>query len=111
MVTRAQLRGFPDGTEALSQTTYRPDLYTENLRPEKTYKKLGLTEVAADTDISFAVCTSGLNAGFVDINNEIPSATAEWSLKTLQPKKMGAYCQIGYRALLTDKPEIQALIT
>lgn len=111
VVTRENLRAI-NGTEALNQTDYRPDLYTENLRPQNVIAKTGCRVVDVDgPSISFSVATSGVNAGFVDINGEIPSADMAWSLKTLQPKKLGAYVEIDYKALLQDRPSVEGIIT
>jgi len=112
VVTRDNLRAFPNGTESLNQPIYRPDMYTENLRPQNVIAKTGCRVVDVDgPSINFSVATSGVNAGFVDINGEIPSADMAWSLKTLQPKKLGAYVEIDYKALLQDRPSIEAIIT
>ena len=111
VVTRENLRAI-NGTEALNQTDYRPDMYTENLRPQNVIAKTGCRVVDVDgPSISFSVATSGVNAGFVDLNGEIPSADMAWSLKTLQPKKLGAYVEIDYKALLQDRPSVEGIIT
>ena len=111
VVTRENLRAFPDGTEALNQTDYKPELYTENLRPESVIAKTGCRVVTVTgPSISFAVCTSGINAGFVDLNGEIPSADMNWGLKTLNPLKAGAFTQISYAALLQDRPSVENLV-
>ena len=112
VVTRANLRGFPDGSESLNQTDYRPDMYTENLRPQNVIAKTGCRVVDVDgPSISFSVATSGVNAGFVDVNGEIPSADMAWALKSLTPKKLGAYVEIDYKALLQDRPSVEGIIT
>lgn len=100
-----------DGSEVLNQVDYRPDLYAGMLRPESTIARAGVTYVNVDgPSINFAVQTSGTVGGFVGTNNEIPSATATWEQKTLEPKKFGAYQEINYKALLQDRPEIENLI-
>ena len=87
VVTKAQLRDF-NGTEALNQTTYKPGMYAPVLRAPVTKDAVGTRKVAvAGQSISFSVATSGLNAGYVDINGEIPSATMDFTLKTMTPKK------------------------
>lgn len=111
VVTRENLRAI-NGTEALNQTDYRPDMYTENLRPQNVIAKTGCRVVDVDgPSISFSVATSGVNAGFVDLNGEIPSADMAWSLKTMVPKKLGAYVEIDYKALLQDRPSVEGIIT
>ena len=110
VVTRANLRAI-DGTESLNQTDYRPDMYTENLRPESVIAKTGCRVVdVSGPSISFSVATSGVNAGWVDLNNEIPSATMDWTLKTITPKKCGAFVEIDYKALLQDRPSVESII-
>lgn len=101
-----------DGSEVLNQPNYRPDLYTPELRPQSVIAKTGVRKVNVDdgADIKFGVCTSGLTAGFVGLNNEIPSATMDWELKELKPKKMGCYVQIDYKALLQDRPDVENII-
>ncbi len=112
VVTRENLRAFPNGSESLNQPIYRPDMYTENLRPQNVIAKTGCRVVDVDgPSINFSVATSGVNAGFVDVNGEIPSADMAWSLKTMQPKKLGAYVEIDYKALLQDRPSIEGIIT
>jgi len=112
VVTRENLRAFPNGSESLNQTDYRPDMYTENLRPQNVIAKTGCRVVDVDgPSISFSVATSGVNAGFVDLNGEIPSADMAWSLKTMVPKKLGAYVEIDYKALLQDRPSVEGIIT
>lgn len=111
VVTRENLRAI-NGTEALNQTDYRPDMYTENLRPQNVIAKTGCRVVDVDgPSISFSVATSGVNAGFVDLNGEIPSASMDWALKTMVPKKLGAYVEIDYKALLQDRPSVEGIIT
>jgi HK97 family phage major capsid protein len=110
IVTRQNLRAI-DGTEALNQTDYKPGLYTENLRPEGVIAKTGCRIVDVDgPSISFGVAISGVNAGFVDLNNEIPSANMDWQLKTMTPKKMGCFVEIDYKALLQSRPSVEAII-
>ena len=110
IVTRSQLRSI-DGSEAINQVNYRPDLYTEALYPLSVLARTGATRVDVEgPSISFGVCVSGLNAGFVDVNGDLPSGTAEWALKTMTPKKCGAYVQLDYKALLQDSPEIEGII-
>ena len=110
VVTRSQIRAI-DGTEALNQTEYRPDLYTEELRPESVIAKTGCRIVdVTGPSISFAVATSGVNAGFVDLNGEIPSANMEWQLKQMTPKKLGAFVELDYKALLQDRPSVEAIV-
>ena len=111
VVTRENLRAFPNGSESLNQVVYRPDMYTENLRPESVVAKTGCRVVDVDgPSISFSVCTSGITAGFVDLNGEIPSADMSWSLKTINPAKAGAFTQIDYRAILQDRPSVEAIV-
>lgn len=101
-----------DGSEVLNQPNYRPDLYTPELRPQSVIARTGARKVTVDdgADIKFGVCTSGLTAGFVGLNNEIPSGTMDWELKELKPKKMGCYVQIDYKALLQDRPDVENII-
>ena len=110
VVTKAQLRGF-DGTEALNQTTYKPGMYAPVLRAPVTKDAVGTRKVAvAGQSISFSVATSGLNAGYVDINGEIPSATMDFTLKTMTPKKYGCFVDVSYQSLLQDDPSAEAVI-
>lgn len=110
VLTPEMLRAF-DGTEALNQIDYRPDLYTNFLRPESVLAKTG-ARVASVTgpSISFAVATSGLNAGWVGINGEVPSATMDFALKTMTPKKAGAYVDISHQSLIQDDPSATAIV-
>ena len=111
VITRDNLRAI-DGSEVLNQTDYKPGMYTENLRPQNVIAKTGCRVVDVDgPSISFAVCTSGVNAGFVNLNGEIPSATMDWALKTMQPKKLGAYVELDYKALLQSRPSVEAVVT
>ena len=110
VVTKAQLRDF-DGTEALNQTTYKPGMYAPVLRAPVTKDAVGTRKVAvAGQSISFSVATSGLNAGYVDINGEIPSATMDFTLKTMTPKKYGCFVDVSYQSLLQDDPSAEAVI-
>ena len=110
VVTKAQLRGF-DGAEALNQTTYKPGMYAPVLRAPVTKDAVGTRKVAvAGQSISFSVATSGLNAGYVDINGEIPSATMDFTLKTMTPKKYGCFVDVSYQSLLQDDPSAEAVI-
>ena len=110
VVTKAQLRAF-DGTEALNQTTYKPGMYAPVLRAPVTKDAVGTRKVAvAGQSISFSVATSGLNAGYVDINGEIPSATMDFTLKTMTPKKYGCFVDVSYQSLLQDDPSAEAVI-
>ena len=110
VVTKAQLRDF-DGTEPLAQTTYKPGMYAPVLRAPVTKDAVGTRKVAvAGQSISFSVATSGLNAGYVDINGEIPSATMDFTLKTMTPKKYGCFVDVSYQSLLQDDPSAEAVI-
>ena len=110
VVTKAQLRDF-NGTEALNQTTYKPGMYAPVLRAPVTKDAVGTRKVAvAGQSISFSVATSGLNAGYVDINGEIPSATMDFTLKTMTPKKYGCFVDVSYQLLLQDDPSAEAVI-
>lgn len=110
VVTKAQLRDF-NGTEALNQTTYKPGMYAPVLRAPVTKDEVGTRKVAvAGQSISFSVATSGLNAGYVDINGEIPSATMDFTLKTMTPKKYGCFVDVSYQSLLQDDPSAEAVI-
>ena len=110
VVTKAQLRDF-NGTEALNQTTYQPGMYAPVLRAPVTKDAVGTRKVAvAGQSISFSVATSGLNAGYVDINGEIPSATMDFTLKTMTPKKYGCFVDVSYQSLLQDDPSAEAVI-
>ena len=110
VVTKAQLRAF-DGTEALNQTTYKPGMYAPVMRAPVTKDAVGTRKVAvAGQSISFSVATSGLNAGYVDINGEIPSATMDFTLKTMTPKKYGCFVDVSYQSLLQDDPSAEAVI-
>ena len=110
VVTKAQLRDF-NGTEALNQTTYKPGMYAPVLRAPVTKDAVGTRKVAvAGQSISFSVATSGLNAGYVDINGEIPSATMDFTLKTMTPKKYGCFVDVSYQSLLQDDPSAEAVI-
>ena len=110
VVTKAQLRDF-DGAEALNQTTYKPGMYAPVLRAPVTKDAVGTRKVAvAGQSISFSVATSGLNAGYVDINGEIPSATMDFTLKTMTPKKYGCFVDVSYQSLLQDDPSAEAVI-
>ena len=110
VVTKAQLRDF-NGTEALNQTTYKPGMYAPVLRAPVTKDAVGTRKVAvAGQSISFSVATSGLNAGYVDINGEIPSATLDFTLKTMTPKKYGCFVDVSYQSLLQDDPSAEAVI-
>ena len=110
VLTADQLRAF-DGNEALNQTVYRPDLYTGVLRPESVLAKTGARVVAVDgPSISFSVATSGVNAGWVDINGNVPSATMDFALKQLTPKKAGAFVDISFQSLLQDDPSAEAIV-
>ena len=110
VLSRNELRAF-DGTEAINQTVYQPGMYTENLRPPVTVDYLGTTKVAVTgPSISFSVCTSGLNAGFVTLNGDVPSATMNFELKTMVPKKEGAFVDVSYTALLQDDPSAEGII-
>lgn len=100
-----------NGAEALNQVVYQPGLYTPNLRPAVTVDAIGIKKVAVSgPSISFSVCTSGINAGFVDINGNVPSATMDFALKTLTPKKEGAYVDISYQSLLQDDPSAEGIV-
>ena len=110
VVTKAQLRDF-NGAEALNQTTYKPGMYAPVLRAPVTKDAVGTRKVAvAGQSISFSVATSGLNAGYVDINGEIPSATMDFTLKTMTPKKYGCFVDVSYQSLLQDDPSAEAVI-
>jgi len=110
VLTPAQLRAF-DGTETLNQVVNRPDLYTGVLRPESVLAKTGARIVAVDgQSISFSVATSGVNAGWVDINGNVPSATMDFALKQLNPKKAGAFVDISFQSLLQDDPSAEAIV-
>lgn len=110
VLSKKELRAF-DGTEALNQTVYQPGMYTPNLRPAVTVDAIGTKKVAVSgPSISFSVATSGINAGFVDINGNVPSATMDFELKTMTPKKQGAYVDISYQALLQDDPSAEGII-
>lgn len=110
VLSNTEIRAF-DGTEATNQTVYQPGLYTPILRPAVTVDAIGTKKVAVNgQSISFAVCTSGLNAGFVDINGNVPSATMDFALKTMTPKKEGAYVDISYQSLLQDDPSSESII-
>ena len=110
VVTKAQLRDF-NGTEPLAQTTYKPGMYAPVLRAPVTKDAVGTRKVAvAGQSISFSVATSGLNAGYVDINGEIPSATMDFTLKTMTPKKYGCFVDVSYQSLLQDDPSAEAVI-
>lgn len=101
-----------DGSEALNQTQYRPDLYAGALRPQSVIARTGATYVPVEgPSISFAVADKGCAGGFVDLNGEIPAADCTFVQKTLTPKKFGAYCELSYKALLQDRPEIETVIT
>lgn len=100
-----------DGSEALNQTVYQPGMYTPNLRPPVTVDAIGTRKVAVSgPSISFSVATSGLNAGFVDINGNVPSATMTFELKSMTPKKEGAFVDISYQSLLQDDPSAEGII-
>lgn len=104
------LRAF-NGQESLNQVTYMPGMYTGVQRPPVTIDALGLTKVAVTgPSISFSVATSGVNGGYVDINGSIPSATMDFTLKTLTPKKAGAYVDVSYQSLLQDDPSAEGII-
>ena len=110
VVTKAQLRDF-NGTEALNQATYKPGMYAPVMRAPVTKDAVGTRKVAvAGQSISFSVATSGLNAGYVDINGEIPSATMDFTLKTMTPKKYGCFVDVSYQSLLQDDPSAEAVI-
>ena len=110
VLTAEQLRAF-DGNEALNQVVYRPDLYTGVLRPESVLAKTGVTVVAVDgPSISFPVATSGVNAGWVDINGNVPSATMDFALRQMTPKKAGAFVDISFQSLLQDDPSAEAIV-
>ena len=110
VLTKTELRAF-DGSEALNQTVYQPGMYTPNLRPPVTVDAIGTKKVAVSgPSISFSVCTSGLNAGYVNLNGEIPSATMDFQLKQMTPKKAGAYVDISYQSLLQDDPSAEGII-
>ena len=105
-----ELRDF-DGTEALNQTVYQPGLYTPVLRPAVTVDAIGTRKVAVTgPSISFSVCTSGLNAGYVDLNGNVPSANMDFALKSMTPHKVGAYCDISYQSLLQDDPSAEGIV-
>ena len=59
--------------------------------------------------ISFAVATSGLNAGYVDMDGNIPSANAAFAQKTLTPHKYGAYTDVSYLSRLQDNPAAESI--
>lgn len=110
VLSNNEIRAF-DGTEALNQTVYQPGLYTPENRPKVTVDNIGLQKVAVNgPSISFSVCTSGINAGFVDINGDVPSATMEFALKTMTPAKQGAFVDISYQSLLQDDPSAEAIV-
>lgn len=110
VLSKKEMRAF-DGSESINQTVYKPGLYTPELRPDVTINYLGFTSVAVTgPNISFAVCTSGLNAGFVDLNGDVPSASMDFTLKTMAPKKQGAFCDISYTALLQDDPSAEGIV-
>lgn len=99
------------GTEALNQVVYQPGMYTPVLRAPSTKDAVGTRKVAVTgQSISFSVATSGLNAGYVDINGEIPSATMDFALKTMTPKKYGCFVDVSYQSLLQDDPSAEAVI-
>lgn len=100
-----------DGTEAINQTVYQPGMYTPENRPAVTVDAIGTRKVAvAGPSISFSVCTSGLNAGFVDMNGNVPSASMAFELKTMTPKKEGAFVDVSYTSLLQDDPSAESII-
>lgn len=110
VLSKKEIRAF-NGAEALNQVVYQPGLYAAPLRPPVTVDAIGTKTVAVQgPSISFSVATSGLNAGYVNINNEIPSATMEFSLKTMTPKKYGCYVDVSYQSLLQDDPSAEAVI-
>ena len=110
VLTPAMFRAF-DGTEALNQVHYRPDLYTDFLRPESVLAKTGARVAAVDgPSISFSVAISGVNAGWVGINGEVPSATMDFALKSMTPKKAGAYVDISHQSLIQDDPSAEAIV-
>lgn len=111
VLTKNELtRGF-DGAEALNQTVYQAGMYSPVLRAPATKDAVGTRKVAvAGQSISFSVATSGLNAGYVDINGEIPSATMDFTLKSMTPKKYGCFVDVSYQSLLQDDPSAEAVI-
>ena len=110
VISNKEIRAF-DGSEAINQTVYQPGLYTPNLRPAVTVDAIGTKKVAVTgPSISFSVCTSGIAAGFVDINGNVPSASMDFALKTMTPKKEGAYVDVSYQALLQDDPSAEGII-
>ena len=110
VLTAEQLRAF-DGSEALNQVVYQPGLYTSVLRPESVLAKTGARVVAVNgPSISFPVATSGVNAGWVNINGEVPSATMDFALKQMTPHKAGAFVDISFQSLLQDDPSAEAIV-
>ena len=111
IITNKQLRAF-DGTEALNQPEYRPDLYTTNLRPPVTIDAIGLSKVAVTgRDVDFTVAVSGLNAAYGDLNAALTSSAMAFEKRTISPKNEGAYVEISHKSLLQDDPSADAIVT
>lgn len=111
VLTKNELSREFIGTEALNQTVYQPGMYTPVLRAPSTKDAVGTRKVGvAGQTISFPVATSGLNAGYVDLNGEIPSATMDFALKFMSPKKYGCFIDVSYTSLKQDDPSAEAVI-
>lgn len=100
-----------DGTEALNQPDYQPGMYAPVLRAPSTKDAIGTRKVAVTgRDISFPIATSGIAAGYTTLNGNVPSATMDFELKTMQPHKIGAYVDISYTSLTQDDPSAESVI-
>ena len=86
---------------------YRPGMYAGNLRPQLTLDKTGYFEVTSPNGrpIEWPICTSGINAGMVDLDGNLPSGDMTWKTIKLQGKKIGAITQIPYSLLTQSAPK------
>lgn len=99
--------GVANGGDTLIQFDYRPGMYAGNLRPQLTLDKTGYFDVSSPNGrpIEWPVCTSGINAGIVDLDGNLPSGDMTWKTVKLQGKKIGAITQIPYSLLTQSAPK------
>ena len=104
--------GTANGGDTLIQFQYRPDMYAENLRPQLTLEKTGYYDAVSPDGrpLEWPVCTSGINAGIVDLDGNLPSADMTWKNVRLQGKKIGAIAYIPYSLLTQSAPQADAKI-
>lgn len=104
--------GAANGGDTLIQFQYKPDMYAPNLRPQLTLEKTGYFDVTSPDGrpIEWPICTSGVNAGIVDLDGKLPSADMTWKIAKLQGKKIGAIAQIPYSLLTQSSPKADELI-